>query len=226
MAASGVLSSWLMLATNCDLCWLAISSSRLFLGDLLEQAGVPQRDGRLVGEGLEQPHDLRREHARLVAPDGERADQITLVQQRNCEHRAHAGLNQRVAQSRCGQSRRGQSVQILDLHRLASDPAFADKGSLRRNGRARMLAMASALMSWAASSLNSPSPRQTHRWLHRSQRPWCSPARSRSAGPETDRATSRPSGPPRRGHGAPRLSGSAHAFAPAPLRTVARFRWR
>ena len=30
MAASGVLSSWLMLATNCDLCWLAISSSRLF----------------------------------------------------------------------------------------------------------------------------------------------------------------------------------------------------
>ena len=30
MAASGVRSSWLMLATNCDLCWLAISSSRLF----------------------------------------------------------------------------------------------------------------------------------------------------------------------------------------------------
>src|SRR5262245_5492237 len=30
MAASGVLSSWLMFATNCDLCWLAISSSRLF----------------------------------------------------------------------------------------------------------------------------------------------------------------------------------------------------
>src|SRR5215510_13280037 len=30
MALSGVRSSWLMLARNCDLCWLAISSWRLF----------------------------------------------------------------------------------------------------------------------------------------------------------------------------------------------------
>ena len=30
MALSGVRSSWLMLARNCDLCWLAVSSWRLF----------------------------------------------------------------------------------------------------------------------------------------------------------------------------------------------------
>ena len=53
MAFSGVRSSWLMLARNCDLCWLATSSCGALLLDLAEQARVLDRDGRLVGEGLE-----------------------------------------------------------------------------------------------------------------------------------------------------------------------------
>jgi hypothetical protein len=50
MALSGVRSSWLMLARNCDLCLLATSSWALVL-DLVEQPHVLDRDDSLVGEG-------------------------------------------------------------------------------------------------------------------------------------------------------------------------------
>ena len=57
IALSGVRSSWDMFARNCDLCWLAASSSRLVSCDLLEQPGVLDRQDRLAGERLEQVDD-------------------------------------------------------------------------------------------------------------------------------------------------------------------------
>ena len=51
MALSGVRSSWLMLARNCDLCWLANSQLAALVLDLVEQARILDRDHRLVGEG-------------------------------------------------------------------------------------------------------------------------------------------------------------------------------
>ena len=86
MAASGVLSSWLMLATNCDLCWLAISSSRLFLGDLLEQPRVLDGDDGLVGEGLDQLDLSLGEWLDLAAGEDDDADNGVLAQQWHAEH--------------------------------------------------------------------------------------------------------------------------------------------
>ena len=54
MALSGVRSSWLMLARNCDLCWLAICELAALVLDLVEQPHVLDRDHRLVGEGGDQ----------------------------------------------------------------------------------------------------------------------------------------------------------------------------
>ena len=47
---SGVRSSWLMLARNCDLCWLALRELPTLVLDFVEQAHVLDCDGRLVGE--------------------------------------------------------------------------------------------------------------------------------------------------------------------------------
>ena len=54
MALSGVRSSWLMFARNCDLCWLASASCAVRLLKLLEQPGVLDGDDGLVGERLQQ----------------------------------------------------------------------------------------------------------------------------------------------------------------------------
>ena len=53
MALSGVRSSWLMLARNCDLCWLASCELPALVLDLREQARVLDRQHRLRGEGLQ-----------------------------------------------------------------------------------------------------------------------------------------------------------------------------
>jgi len=50
MAASGVLSSWLMLATNCDLVLARDLQLAALPSDLLEQAGVLDGDDGLVSE--------------------------------------------------------------------------------------------------------------------------------------------------------------------------------
>ena len=54
MALSGVRSSWLMLARNCDLCWLASASWRLLSSISLNSCAFSDRQHRLRGEGLEQ----------------------------------------------------------------------------------------------------------------------------------------------------------------------------
>ena len=74
MALSGVRSSWLMLATNCDLCWLASSSCAAFLLDFLEQARILDRQDGLGGEGLQQIDACSGKFARRFAPHHQRAD--------------------------------------------------------------------------------------------------------------------------------------------------------
>ena len=61
MALSGVRSSWLMLARNCDLCWLAICKLAALVLDLREQARILDRQHRLGGECLQQINHIRRE---------------------------------------------------------------------------------------------------------------------------------------------------------------------
>ena len=58
MALSGVRSSWLMLARNCDLCSLANPNWRLLSSNLAEQACVLDRQHRLGREGLKSSDDL------------------------------------------------------------------------------------------------------------------------------------------------------------------------
>ena len=52
IALSGVRSSWLILETNCDLCWLAICNWSVFILDSVKQSDILDRDHRLVGESL------------------------------------------------------------------------------------------------------------------------------------------------------------------------------
>ena len=56
MALSGVRSSWLMLARNCDLC-CRLRELATFVLNFLKQSYVLDGDCRLVGESLDQ-HDL------------------------------------------------------------------------------------------------------------------------------------------------------------------------
>ena len=58
------------------------------LGDLLEQASVLQRDGRLVGEALHEIDDGCRELAGLAALQDERAERPFTAKQRDNERRA------------------------------------------------------------------------------------------------------------------------------------------
>ena len=86
IALSGVRSSWVMLARNCDLCWLASELPALLL-DLAEEARVVDRDHRLVGEGR-RPASIcfSVNGCTLVRVTSQHADQSTLAQQRHAEH--------------------------------------------------------------------------------------------------------------------------------------------
>ena len=79
MALSGVRSSWLMLARNCDL-WLArdFELSALFL-HLREQIGILDRQHRLRREGLQQLDRVARKLAGLLAAHHQRAEHAVRV---------------------------------------------------------------------------------------------------------------------------------------------------
>src|SRR5262245_7629370 len=88
IAASGVLSSWLMLATNCDLWWLAISRILDSFGKLagsrlrlFEKARVFNRDDGLVGEGVDEFDLTFGERAHFGAPDEDYANCLACVDQ-------------------------------------------------------------------------------------------------------------------------------------------------
>ena len=99
MALSGVRSSWLILARNCDLCWLAISSWRLFLLDFLRTdrafwmastdcaAKVCSRSTAVLGK-----------LAGLLSPHHQRADDPFRAEQRHDQQRAIARAQQNVHQ--------------------------------------------------------------------------------------------------------------------------------
>src|SRR5215510_10118067 len=74
MAFNGVRSSWLILARNCDLCWLAISRLAALVLDFLEQADVLDGYCRLVGKGGDKRNLLIGERAHLGAGQGEHAN--------------------------------------------------------------------------------------------------------------------------------------------------------
>ena len=87
MALSGVRSSWLMLARNCDLCLLAISSCRPLSSISLEQPRVLDRQHRLRRKGLQQvDRQLRRTRPALAAHH-QRADDALVAQQRHDQQR-------------------------------------------------------------------------------------------------------------------------------------------
>src|SRR5438132_5772089 len=62
--------------------------------DLQEQPRVLDGQGRLGGEGAEEPHDLRLELSGSLARDGQDADHLILTQQGHTEERAMARFNE------------------------------------------------------------------------------------------------------------------------------------
>src|SRR5262245_63400372 len=95
MAASGVRNSWLMLATNCDLCWLAISRSSIGLASscvrlhFFEQPCVLNGDDSLVGERFNKLDLLRGERSNCRSDQHHYANWVTFSHQRNREKGAH-----------------------------------------------------------------------------------------------------------------------------------------
>src|SRR5436190_4666588 len=51
MALSGVRSSWLILARNCDLCWLGLGELAALFLNFIKQPHVLDGNHRLIGEG-------------------------------------------------------------------------------------------------------------------------------------------------------------------------------
>src|SRR5262249_6509193 len=89
MALSGVRSSWLMLARNCDLCSLASASCRLLL-DFVEQPHVFDGNHRLVGEGFDQLDLLVGKRPHDSAVQVKHADRDRFAQERYTEQCAKA----------------------------------------------------------------------------------------------------------------------------------------
>ncbi len=67
--------------------------------DLLEQAGVLDREHRLRGEGLEQPDHRGRELAGIAPADDQRAEDAILAQQRDADQRTEAAAAQQIVEA-------------------------------------------------------------------------------------------------------------------------------
>ena len=101
MAFSGVRSSWLMLARNCDLCWLASSSSRLFSSISRNSRAfwIASADCARTSAAA---RPVRSENSpRRLPPHDERADDPLLAQQRHGEERTEPRLAPRTCSRRC-----------------------------------------------------------------------------------------------------------------------------
>ena len=87
MAFSGVRSSWVMFARNCDLCWLASASWLALLLDRREQPGVVDRQptGRRTSGAARRP---RVGKAPGVVRATTRPPRPVLAQDRHRQHRA------------------------------------------------------------------------------------------------------------------------------------------
>ena len=90
IAFSGVRSSWLMFARNCDLCWLASASWRFASWSLLEEARVLDGDHGLIRERLEQRDLFCSERLNLMVTDQDAANRYAGTKERCSEQRAIA----------------------------------------------------------------------------------------------------------------------------------------
>ena len=126
MALSGVRSSWLMLARNCDLCSLAICELAALLLDLAEQPRVLDRQHRLRGERLQQLDRALRELARRLAAHHQRSHDLIGGEQRHHQPGAIAETHDQFV------GPRGR-LQIGDLIGLSF--AGSQRGRLRRSRR-------------------------------------------------------------------------------------------
>jgi len=87
-----------MLATNCDLCWLAISSWRLLSSS--EEIRVLDRQHGLCRKGLQQIDGVFGKFARLLAADHECADDPVGSEQRYDQKGAETGADDDIEDER------------------------------------------------------------------------------------------------------------------------------
>jgi hypothetical protein len=127
IALSGVRSSWLMLATNCDLCWLAISSwwllswissnSRTF--SIAITAWSAKRRNQLdlfVGERLNGGSDQRHD-----------ANRGAFAHERNAEHGASATELEDL-----GERKFWIIMDVMDMNGFSFEQRSADTGTSPR----------------------------------------------------------------------------------------------
>ena len=94
IALSGVRSSCDMLARNSDLCWLATSSSRLFISISRKSRAFWMARADWVAKVLSTLDDLGRERPRRAAAHDQPADDALFTQERDGEQGARAGAKQ------------------------------------------------------------------------------------------------------------------------------------
>jgi hypothetical protein len=86
------------MATNCDLRWLARSSSRPFWAIFSQTSGHFDRDRRLVGDGLHEADGGLEDFAQLAPLQEQRAEWTLGSGQRTDEGCAQAHFEYRIAQ--------------------------------------------------------------------------------------------------------------------------------
>ena len=96
MALSGVRSSWLILARNCDLCWLASASCRLLSSISLNSCALLDRQYRLRGEGLQEFDRVFREFPGALPANHQGADDLIGGEQRNHQASAITKLHEQL----------------------------------------------------------------------------------------------------------------------------------
>ena len=125
MAASGVLSSWLMLATNCDLCWLAISSSRLFWAISSNRRAFSSAIADWSAKLCIRLTTACGELARAASPQDERAERPLRAKQWDDERCAKPRFKHGVAQGLARTLGKVWNLQWLSLgNRLAEARLF------------------------------------------------------------------------------------------------------
>ena len=92
MALSGVRSSWLMLARNWDLCWLAIFELPALVLDFVEQPHILDGNHRLIGERGDQLDLLVGERSHRAGDQTMTPIGYAVAQQRHAENRAKATM--------------------------------------------------------------------------------------------------------------------------------------
>src|SRR5215831_435853 len=136
MAASGVLSSWLMLATNWFLCWLAISRSSTVLASSRVRACTSSNNlvfsmaiTDLVRKGIDKLDLTFGERAHFPAPNDDHPNCLACVDQRDAERGAKTGL-------KCSLPAHGVFIafgqDVCDLNRSPVNDGTSSNGPTRK----------------------------------------------------------------------------------------------